>query len=156
MKEGSDITNLTGFKEVLNQHLALLKFLLYYFKGRITSGRNFFKIKFASSDSKIKEIYAIRSVLKNFAEFYFCDWLLRLLDFHYRLTPDSFSNKLIFVKKASTYFLKLSRRIFSYFSKIKTKKLKQVFRVPQKQLFTVKYFCKKLHHRCYTGFLIRH
>ena len=42
MKQGSDITNVTGFKEVLNQHLALLKFLLYYFKGRNYFRKEFF------------------------------------------------------------------------------------------------------------------
>ena len=65
-----------------------------------------------------KSICAIRSVLKNFPEFCFCDWLLLLLDFYYRLTPDSFSKELIFMRKSSTHFLKLLRRIFNYFSKI--------------------------------------
>ena len=104
--------------------------------------------KFAES------ICAIWSVLKYFAEFYFCDWLLHLLDFYYRLIPDwslhlldfyyrlipdwllhlldfyyrlipnSFSKKLIFTRKASTHFLKLSRKIFHYFSKISAKFLK--------------------------------
>ena len=74
--------------------------------------------KFAES------ICAIWSVLKYFAEFYFCDWLLHLLDFYHRLIPDSFSKELIFTRKASTHFLKLSRKIFNYFSKISAKFLK--------------------------------
>ena len=64
-----------------------------------------------------KSICAIRSVLKNFPEFCFCDWLLLLLDFYYWLAPDSFSKELIFVRKSSTHFLNLLRRIFNYFSK---------------------------------------
>ena len=61
-----------------------------------------------------KSICAIRSVLKNFPEFCFCDWLLLLLDFYYWLTPDSFSKELIFVRKSSTHFLNLLRRIFNF------------------------------------------
>ena len=113
-----------------------------------------------------KSICAIRSVLKNFPEFCFCDWLLLLLDFYYWLAPDSFSKELIFVRKSSTHFLNLLRRIFNYFSKsefhqkdilpvvvifvldvIKTsvqgtpppKKKKK------KKLFAVKYICRKVH-----------
>ena len=130
MKQGSDITNLTGFKEVLikisvntNQHLALLKFLYITLGEEIVCGRNSLKLILQFMTQKLtkfaESICAIRSVLKNFVKFYFCHWLLHLLDFYYRLTTDSFSKELIFTRKASTHFLKLSRRIFNYFSKIK-------------------------------------
>ena len=64
-------------------------------------------------------ICAIRSIQKSFAEFYFYDRLLHLLDFYFRLTPNSFLKKLIFTRKVSTHFLKFLRRIFNYFAKIK-------------------------------------
>ena len=66
-----------------------------------------------------KSIFAIRSVLKSFAKFYLCDWLLLLLDFYYQLNPDLSSKELIFVRKSSTHFLKLLWTIFNYFLKIK-------------------------------------
>ena len=128
MKQGSDITNLTGFKEVLiqisvntNQHLALLKFLYITLGEEIVCGRNSLKLILQFMTQKLtkfaKSICAIRSVLKNFWNFIFA--IAILLDFYYRLTTDSFSKELIFTRKASTYFLKLSRKIFNYFSKIK-------------------------------------
>ena len=119
-----------------------------------------------------KSIFAIWSVLKNFAKFYFCDWLLLLLDFYYRLNPDLSSKELIFVRKSSTYFLKLLWRIFNYFLKIKFCKFRKKDILPavvisvldliktsvqgplQKQLFAIKYICKKLHCKYWTGFWI--
>ena len=75
VKQGSNITNLMCFKEVLIkintlQHLALVSFFYISLREEIICRRNFFGIDFAINDSKIKEFfYAIRSVLKNFAEF---------------------------------------------------------------------------------------
>ena len=114
MKQGSNITNLMCFKEVLIkintlQHLALLSFFYITLREEIIRRRNFFEIDFAINDSKIKE-------------FFLCDpvgskKLCGILNL--QLTPtDSFSMELIFVRKASTHFLKLSRRILNYFSKI--------------------------------------
>ena len=113
MKQGSDITNLTGFKEVLiqisvntNQHLALLKFLYITLGEEIVCGRNSLKLILQFMTQKLtkfaKSICAIRSVLKNFWNFIFA--IAILLDFYYRLTTDSFSKELIFTRKASTYF----------------------------------------------------
>ena len=113
-----------------------------------------------------KSICAIRSVLKNFPEFCFCDWLLLLLDFYYWLTPDSFSKELIFVRKSSTHFLNLLRRIFNFSkSEFHQKDILPVVVIfvldviktsvqgtpppPQKKekkkLFAVKYICRKVH-----------
>ena len=117
MKQGSNITNLTGFKDVLIliSTLHYSDFFHVTFGEEIISRRNFFKINLTIHDSKIKEIYLCDSIG---SEFHFCDWFLLLLDFYYRLTPDSFSKELIFMRKSSTHFLKLLRRIFNYFSKI--------------------------------------
>ena len=108
-----------------------------------------------------KSICAIQSVLKNLAEFYFCNWLLLLLDFYYQLTPDSFSKELIFVRKSWTRFLKLLQRIFNHFSNIKFNEFYKKDNLPVVVIFvldliktsvqgtpkttSVKYICKKLH-----------
>ena len=65
-----------------------------------------------------KSICAIRLVLKTLRNFISAIDSYAY-DFYYRLTPDSFSKEIIFLRKASTHFLTLSRRIFNYFSKIK-------------------------------------
>ena len=134
--------------------MELLKFLYITIGKEVVCGRNFFKNNFTVHDSKINEICRISlcdlvSSKETFTEFYFFDWLPHLLDFYYGLTSDSFSKQLIFAKKASTHFLKLLRRIFNYFSKIKFSEfhkkailpvfvlfvLKQVFSVPRKTTF---------------------
>ena len=65
-----------------------------------------------------ESICAIRSVLRNFTDFYFYNWLLHLLDL-LRINSWLISKELVFATKVLTHFLKLLRRIFSYFSKIK-------------------------------------
>ena len=82
-------------------------------------------------------ICAIRSIQKSFAEFYFYDRLLHLLDFYFRLTPNSFLKELIFARKASTHFLKFSRRIFNYFAKIKFSKFCQKDILPVAVIFVL-------------------
>ena len=150
--------------------MTLLNYFCITLGEEIISRWNFFELNFTIHDSKI--IFAIWSVLKSFAKFYFCDWLLLLLDFYYRLNPDLSSKELIFVRKSSTYFLKLLWRIFNYFLKIKFCKFRKkdilpavvisvldliktsVQGPPQKQLFAIKCICKKLHCKYWTGFWI--
>ena len=115
MKQGSNITNLTGFKDVLilisTWHYS--DFFHVTFGEEIISRRNFFKINLTIHDSKIKEIYLCDSIG---SEFYFCDSYFYLIS-----TTDwllTLSKELIFMRKSSTHFLKLLRRIFNYFSKI--------------------------------------
>ena len=70
-------------------------------------------------------ICAIRLIQKSFAEFYFYNRLLHLLDFYFQLTPNSFLKELIFARKTSTHFLKFLPRISNYFAKIKFSKFCQ-------------------------------
>ena len=64
MKQGLDITNLTGFKDVLisigTWHYS--NFFFITLGEEIISRRNFFEIKFAIHDSKIKKIYLCDSI----------------------------------------------------------------------------------------------
>ena len=110
MKQGSNITNLTGFKDVLilisTWHYS--DFFHVTFGEEIISRRNFFKINLTIHDSKIKEIYLCDSIG---SEFYFCDWFLLLLDFYYRLTPDSFKGTNFYEKIFNTFFETFAKNI---------------------------------------------
>ena len=62
MKQGSNITNLMCFKEVLIkintlQHLALVSFFYIILREEIICRRNFFEIDFAINDSKLKNFF---------------------------------------------------------------------------------------------------
>ena len=74
---------------------------------------------------------------KIFAEFNFCDWLLHLLDFYFRLTPNTFLKELIFARKASTYFLKFLRKILNYFVKFKFSEFRKKDILPVVAIFVL-------------------
>ena len=89
-----------------------------------------------------KSICAIRSVLKNFAEFYFCHWLLLLLDFHYRLTPDSFSKELIFVKNLQHIFWNFREEYSVISQKLRLKNWNKCLGYPKSNFSPLNIFAK--------------
>ena len=138
----------------------------HYLRRRNCLRKDFFFIltlKFMTQKlTKFAEcICAIRLIQKSFAEFYFYNRLLHLLDFYFQLTPNSFLKELIFARKASTNFLKFLRRILSYFTTFKLNEfrkkdvlpadvfwhqiyLKPVVRVPPKKNFMKSQKCGRM------------